>query len=412
MKQSFILTLSIILYSFNCTSQTVNIGEMTVGTNTIVSTLPDFNNTNTGTLINDGDFYIYSNFNNDGIIDFIGTTGLTRFIGDTPKVISGGQTSYLYNSLFNNTANQSAFQLSGSLSITNESQFNLGIIDNDNFGGVFRFEQFGNHINVSDISHVSGAVIKVGDTSFEYPIGNGAYYRMAGISAPDADKDTFTSEYFFEKTATKYPTNQLAPELTLINDSEYWKIEKNHGSSDILLTLTWHTNTTSSKFLTAPLKGIHIARWDPETQQWEDKGGVVDIAKQSVTTHIDEYGVFTLARVKEIESPCGLIVYNVLTPNNDGRHDYFKIKPKSDESCIRNLEIKIFNRWGTKIFESDNYGDGGELFRGKAQTDLVLGEKENLPTGTYFYLLTVNYINNQGKEDFYTKTNYLYLTSD
>ena len=412
MKRSFLFFIMLLHYSLSVSSQIVNMGELTVIDNTIISSLLDFNNTNQGTLINDGDMYIYSNFNNDGMVDFNGITGLTRFLGSTPKIISGNKTSYLYNVLFSNKASHDAFQLSGALSISNESQFNLGIVDNDNYGGDFRFEQFGNPINVSDASHVNGAVIKVGDNDFNYPIGNGNYYRMASISSPEKDSDSFTTKYFFEQTNTKYPINQLEPSLSLINNSEYWSIERNNGTANIMLTLTWNANVTPSEIIADPLE-IHIVRWDTESQQWVDKGGVVDINNQSVTTAIEEYGVFTLAKVKEQVNSCSLIVYNVITPNQDGSHEYLKMETESeDDSCLSSIAIKIFNRWGVKVYESNDYGIDGDFFRGKSQSNLLYEKKEDLPGGTYFYLMTINYYNNQGVLDFYTESNYLYINTD
>lgn len=62
---------------------------------------------------------------------------------------------------------------------------------------------------------------------------------------------------------------------------------------------------------------------------------------------------------------------NVFTPNGDGENDLF---------FIRNIEtfpgatVRIFNRWGTKIYESDNYAseqwDGGDV-----------------PDGVYYYVV-------------------------
>ncbi|MDN3664355.1 hypothetical protein QWY92_02910 [Algibacter miyuki] len=61
-------------------SQTSNTGVLTVSEGTVFSTVKRFDNQTSGTFYNDGDAYIYSHFNNEGIVDFYGTTGLTRFI--------------------------------------------------------------------------------------------------------------------------------------------------------------------------------------------------------------------------------------------------------------------------------------------------------------------------------------------
>ncbi len=44
-------------------------------------------------------------------------------------------------------------------------------------------------------------------------------------------------------------------------------------------------------------------------------------------------------------------IANVFTPNNDGKNEYFNI----DIDNVDNFEIKIYNRWGKRVFESDDY---------------------------------------------------------
>ncbi len=90
--------------------------------------------------------------------------------------------------------------------------------------------------------------------------------------------------------------------------------------------------------------------------------------------------------------PVELFIPNVITPNGDGYNDYFVIKAKDASQGTQNglksaattdykplnayyekTHLVIFNRFGRKVFESDNYQnnwDGG-----------------NLPDGTYFYVL-------------------------
>jgi gliding motility-associated-like protein len=70
---------------------------------------------------------------------------------------------------------------------------------------------------------------------------------------------------------------------------------------------------------------------------------------------------------------CKIIKTNIFTPNGDGINDYFKLLNLDDYPTA---EVKIYNRWGTLVYESDAYKndwDGG-----------------NLKTGTYFYLVTPN----------------------
>ncbi|MBP9083175.1 MAG: PKD domain-containing protein [Bacteroidia bacterium] len=68
-------------------------------------------------------------------------------------------------------------------------------------------------------------------------------------------------------------------------------------------------------------------------------------------------------------SIAGLFIPNVFTPNNDGLNDLFELK--YTELCDE-ISIKIYNRWGQQVFQSDNKQfkwDG--KFKGKDVPDCV-----------------------------------------
>jgi len=392
--------------------QTVNTGEVVVTSGTVFSTVADFNNTTTGRFVNDGDAYIYGNWNNDGVVDFLETTGLTRYVGENTQLLSGIEYSYLYNALFNNASAQPAFNLSGAISVANESTYRLGIVDNDNFGGTFQFEQDAYHVFTSNDSHVDGPVEKVGDNPFEYPIGDGGYFRFAGISEPDTTTDVFIGKYFFEPTTTNYPVDNVSDGITLIDSAEHWTIERTNATSEVLITLSWDVNTTPSDILVAPYEAIHIVRWDAALELWIDQGGVVDTTAQTVTTAVSDYGVFTLARVTERILPCALTVIDLMTPNGDGMNDFFEvIQPINDSSCAENIKVMIFNRWGAKVYEGENYDTISTPFGGYSEGIGTISRGEKLPTGTYFYVLTFDYQDN-GSTHQYKKAGYLYINGN
>jgi len=79
------------------------------------------------------------------------------------------------------------------------------------------------------------------------------------------------------------------------------------------------------------------------------------------------------------------LVPNAFSPNGDGINDYFEILG------IENYEgnsLTIINRWGNKVFEAKNYGISSipKYWDGKANTGVRIGNEE-LPTGTYYYIL-------------------------
>jgi gliding motility-associated-like protein len=72
-----------------------------------------------------------------------------------------------------------------------------------------------------------------------------------------------------------------------------------------------------------------------------------------------------------ISSITAPFVPNAFSPNGDGKNDVFKIP------FITNLKennVVVFNRWGKKVFEADNYAN--------------TWDGENLPSGTYFYVVS------------------------
>ena len=75
--------------------------------------------------------------------------------------------------------------------------------------------------------------------------------------------------------------------------------------------------------------------------------------------------------------------YNGISFNGDGQNDFFVV------SCLElypNNKVKIFNRAGTLVFETDGYNNLDNIFDGTANKGIsVLGSK--LPSGTYFYVI-------------------------
>ena len=75
-----------------------------------------------------------------------------------------------------------------------------------------------------------------------------------------------------------------------------------------------------------------------------------------------------------------LYVPSAFTPNGDGINDYFEIF--GNKSAWNYVDIKIFDRWGEKVFESnDLYFQWDGTYRGQIQQPDV-----------FVYILTVGYI--------------------
>lgn len=102
-------------------------------------------------------------------------------------------------------------------------------------------------------------------------------------------------------------------------------------------------------------------------------------------------------------SACVIKIYNAFSPNNDSTNNHFEIK-NIDDSCVLSNNVKIYNRWGVLVFETNNYDNNTNAFVGKSNGRATVNANENLPIGTYFYVITYKTKEGEKKEE-----GYLYL---
>ncbi|MCK7590037.1 gliding motility-associated C-terminal domain-containing protein [Subsaxibacter sp. CAU 1640] len=77
-------------------------------------------------------------------------------------------------------------------------------------------------------------------------------------------------------------------------------------------------------------------------------------------------------------------IFNAVSPDGDGQNDFFRIVGIEN---YPNNNLKIFNRWGVLLYEMDGYGINGKVFRGVSEGRVTVSKNEELPTGSYFYVL-------------------------
>lgn len=416
----------LLLFCSKTFAQTINTGDMSILNGTVVSTISNFSNAQDATLINDGEFFVFADFNNDGLVDFTPSQkGYTRFEGNSLQIISGtspAEFTKFYNVLFDNNSVQPAFHLSGDISISGSSDFNRGIVQNDDFAGLIVYENDGSHVNTSNESHVDGYVQKNGTSEFLYPTGDSGFFRYAKVIpiTPNAPNDAFTGKYFLQNSNLLYPHSNRSPNLLQIDNTEYWTIDKTNGDSKIMLTLSWDQATTPN-FIWSDLdpnaenETVSIARWDEVQKLWVDLEGIVEIggngiSSGSVTTFSNTggFGVFTLAKVKRKVEEGNLVVFNAVSPNGDGKNDYFTIDKIEN---YPNNHVEIYNQWGVKVFETSNYNSNGNVFKGYSHGRTTISPKDKLPTGTYYYILTYE-VTKEGSSKNIEKAGFLYLNDN
>jgi gliding motility-associated-like protein/uncharacterized delta-60 repeat protein len=100
--------------------------------------------------------------------------------------------------------------------------------------------------------------------------------------------------------------------------------------------------------------------------------------------------------VISIEVIGDVIVYNAISPNGDGLNDILRIQYIEIIEETKMNKVTIFNRWGDRVFEVNDYDNLNRVFNGTSDNG------KELPTGTYFYSIRFA----SGRE---SKTGYLYL---
>jgi gliding motility-associated-like protein len=83
---------------------------------------------------------------------------------------------------------------------------------------------------------------------------------------------------------------------------------------------------------------------------------------------------------------CGaedVVISKAVTPNGDNINDFFTVTGVED--CGFVVELQIFNRWGAKIYDNNNYQNDWNGASSKGS----FGGSNTVPTGTYYYIINL-----------------------
>ena len=97
-----------------------------------------------------------------------------------------------------------------------------------------------------------------------------------------------------------------------------------------------------------------------------------------------------------------LIIYNGVSIGGSDKNNHFHIEGIEN---YPNNTVRIYNRWGVKVFEMSGYNNTTKAFKGVSDARATLEASDNLPQGTYYYI--VEYVDEHNKTQ--TETGWLYL---
>ena len=96
----------------------------------------------------------------------------------------------------------------------------------------------------------------------------------------------------------------------------------------------------------------------------------------------NENGCYSITSFLLLTKNCPPIIYNAVSPNNDGLNDLFFIKGL--RNIFLNFHLEVYNRWGRLLWTGNNNTPD---WNGKAENSI---DGERVPSGTYYYILHLN----------------------
>jgi hypothetical protein len=202
----------------------------------------------------------------------------------------------------------------------------------------------------SNTSYVEGPVHKIGNAAFTFPVGRNNVYRPISISAPALDTDEYTGEYFDYSANPTYDSSNHDPSIDHISDIEYWILDRNAGTSNVNVTLSWDASSNVTQLST-----LRVAQWDGAF--WRDQGNGGTTGTTAAGTIVNAsgsttYGPFTLAGSSSSNNPLPveLSAFNVVQKDHNNviswttltekENDYFHVE-KTMDGIIYNVIAQV-----------------------------------------------------------------------
>ena len=189
------------------------------------------------------------------------------------------------------------------------------------------------------------------------------------------------------------PTSTVAP---IAADDRVETSRNTPVTIDVLANDT--PNGATPTVVTAPLNGTAVVNTDGTIEYTPNTGfkGV-----DTLVYELCNAGGCATATVS-IEVTHKLIAYNGVSVNGSDKNNHFHI---AGIEAYPDNTVRIYNRWGVKVFEVQHYDNVRNVFRGISEGRVTVEAADKLPQGTYYYIIEYVDENNQKQ----TMVGWLYL---
>ncbi len=342
---------------------------------------------------------------NDGIFDQ--NLGFAGFYNtDRSLTVSGDNRPVFYDMEVNVTRD---LILEVAVAVTNFQEFVNGrvITPRDRRSTSLDYQGDAPYLGENDDRFVDGYASQTGILDFTFPIGDDFRLRPMRIES-QAAVNTAKGAYFFEDPNTpnffsgNFNTDNFGTLLFGVSTFEFWDLD---GDTETRVTLTWDDNSNIPT-LVEDLEDLRVVGWNENLNQWVNLGNTSttgDLNDGEITSELfipDNYVVLTFG-TSDLVLDGDLEVFTAVSPNGDDNNDFFRINGLGN---FPENELFVYNRWGVLIYQKKRYHEAqenSEAFTGISQGRATIAKGEELPVGTYYYVLKI-----EGLKD---RAGYLYI---
>ncbi|MBT1697903.1 gliding motility-associated C-terminal domain-containing protein [Fulvivirgaceae bacterium PWU4] len=317
---------------------------------------------NNGTIVNNGDMQIGGAWINKNQYD--AGQGQITFNSSLPQVINHNDQSF--SKLTISGGGEKIFQ--ANITIENELNLSEGILVSANNASII-FNSGAAVTGGSDQAHIVGTVYHQGTGSKTFPLGNGTLYLPVTLTNIEGSSaEVGISGYELNGTTLRY-----TEPLNAVSRSRYWKIDLVSGSlatAKIILPLRDEDIVTN-------LEKAVVTQSDGVASPFRSLGKTSSPSNDFITS--SGAVMLPFVAIGTVEDDGSIFVYNAVSPNSTDHLNSF-LRIENIERFPSN-KVRIFNRWGDKVFEMTGYDNQQHIFTGKKN----IGGEEDLPEGTYYY---------------------------
>lgn len=335
-----------------------------------------------------GTIGFHTNLINDGIFDQ--NLGLAGFYGNAPIEVSGAFAPTFFDAEF---ANEFNTILATTINLVNNGNFIFGnVLTPRSLTDInLNFLENGFNTGEGNLNKVDGYVQMNTKQNFTFPVGNVDQLKSLILNS-ESINETARCAYFFENPnnpttfSQSFNTLNRAQNVNEISTTEFWRLE---GAIASTVQISWNELSDISS-LVSEVENLTMVGWSKATNQWENIGsspatGDLSMGFLSSLTFVpNDYEIISFGDGTNMPNePLDAIDLDnyLVTPDGDGLNDNL-VFPELEQSPNNN--VQIFDRFGLKVFEKDNYTNE---FNGFATSgSFVINQGQGLPSGVYFYI--------------------------